>query len=151
MKHNTFVALTAAAGLTAVIAGGYLACSHVRSTSRPSAPVVTVVATRSSVCPADATIHPALIGWLATHGDRHGQVRAIDAVPGIAHRLTAVRFPPGSPAARFSDNEAQWSQLRLDCDGDGRDDQKWLLRNGAPYKAEDLGPDGASVGVARHF
>lgn len=91
-----------------------------------------------------------LDAWLTTHADRQGQTRAHDILPGESFCATAVRFNEES-AARFSNNPSQWSQIRLDLNRDGTDDEKWLLQNGRTYKREVLDINGHSVIYTQHF
>src|SRR5581483_2341686 len=79
--------------------------------------------------------------WLADNPDRHGMMRREDILPRENFRATAIRFPQ-SDAIKWSNNDSQWSQIRIDLDRDGRDDEKWLLKNGGLYKREVLDSNG---------
>jgi hypothetical protein len=65
--------------------------------------------------------------WLETHQNRNGKMKQQDILPDQSFRATAVRFPTGS-AEKWSDDPNQWSQIRLDLNRDGTDDEKWLLK-----------------------
>ncbi len=88
--------------------------------------------------------------WLAANADRQGRTYVRDVMPSEPFRATAYRFPDAD-AVRFSNNPTQWSQIRLDLNRDGVDDEKWLLMNGHTHKREALGPDGRTVTQTEYF
>lgn len=82
--------------------------------------------------------------WLNTHPDRHGKNKWFDILPNELFRATAIRFPE-TDASKWSNNSSQWSQIRLDLNRDGVDDEKWLLKNGHTYKREVLDANGRVI------
>ena len=94
---------------------------------------------------ATADVRNRLEAWLSAHPDRQGKMRAENILPDAPFKATAIRFDKLEDAAKFSNNENQWSQIRLDLDRDGRDDEKWLLKNGHTYKRETLDSTGRVV------
>jgi hypothetical protein len=79
--------------------------------------------------------------WLTDNPDRKGQEKQVDILPGEPFRATAIRFKE-QDAAKWSNDPKQWSQIKLDLNRDGIDDEKWLLKNGHTYKRETLDPAG---------
>jgi len=79
--------------------------------------------------------------WLDQYGNRRGKNKLADIMPYEAFRATAIRFPEND-AVRWSNNPNQWSQVKLDLNRDGIDDEKWLLKNGHTYKREILDSNG---------
>jgi len=79
--------------------------------------------------------------WLTLNSDRHGLMKKDDILPGESFRATAVRFPQ-KDAVKWSDKDSQWSQIKIDLDRNGIDDEKWLLKNGSLYKREVLDATG---------
>lgn len=88
-----------------------------------------------------AEIKAAVDQWLTANGDRHGRQKLVDIMPDRPFRATAIRFREDD-AVKFSNDPSQWSQIRLDLDRDGTDDEKWLLKNGRTYKRETLDRNG---------
>jgi hypothetical protein len=91
-----------------------------------------------------------LDAWLANNQDRHGQMKLVNILPGASFRATAIRFPDAD-AAKFSSDPRNWSQIRLDLDRNGVDDEKWLIKNGRISKREVLGPDGKTTVQTEYF
>lgn len=169
-KFRTFRIVMTLATIGLVVGGGFgvkrwLSADDATTATAASTPV----ASRSSVPPtADlpplpqpgevpfppakprtvAQLQANLDAWLAANGDRAGRTKLKGTLPG-QQCLTALRFKE-SDAIKWSDRPAQWSQLRVDFDCDGRDDEKWLLKNGNTWKRETLNPDG-SVATAEYL
>ena len=91
-----------------------------------------------------AEIRQKLDGWLRANPDRVGATRSDNILPNERFRANAIRFPPET-ANRWSNDERQWSQIRLDLNRDGIEDEKWLLKNGLTWKRETLDPQGKVV------
>lgn len=164
MRFKTFRMMAATVFLGAVVGTGM--CVRAMSLDAPDArpsiadtPVVppvppvppappAVPAPAASPSPAVAIptsqLRAELESWLSENPDRRGLMRAVDVLPQRPYRVTAVRFPDAD-ARRFSNDPSQWSQLRIDLDRNGVDDEKWLLRNGRTYKREVLAADGRTV------
>ena len=106
------------------------------------APVQTTAPVQPSL--STSQIQSQIEAWLTANPDRHGLMRANDVLPQAPFRATAIRFPEDT-AGRFSNNPTQWSQIRLDLNRDGVDDEKWLLRNGHTYKRETLDANGHTL------
>ena len=85
-----------------------------------------------------------LESWLSEHGDRAGMMQRKDILPNGSYRITVLRFKEAD-AVKFSNDLSQWSQFRIDLDRDGKDDEKWLLKNGHTYKRETLDSNGRTV------
>ena len=79
--------------------------------------------------------------WLTLNSDRHGLMKKDDILPSESFRATAIRFPQ-SDAVKWSNKDSQWSQIKIDLDRNGIDDEKWLLKNGDLYKREVLDTTG---------
>ena len=171
MKYKTFIRLAAVAGVSGLLGTAYLVNRAVHASASepeplaepapapalpPAVPSPLPVATAPVAAPAAAPpttteLRATLEAWLETHADRHGEMRAVDIFPAATYRATAVRFPPAD-AVRFSNDPSQWSQIRIDLDRNGVDDEKWLLRNGHTYKREILAADGRTVfGAPEYF
>ncbi|MBI3633736.1 MAG: hypothetical protein HY226_05615 [Candidatus Vogelbacteria bacterium] len=88
--------------------------------------------------------------WLKANTYRHGKVQWGDFLPSETFRATALRFKK-EDAVKFSDNEGQWSQIKVAYSKSGPDNEKWLLKNGALYKREILGDDGKTVTYTSYF
>ena len=88
-----------------------------------------------------AQIRSDLDAWLQANPDRQGKTKSMDILSAASFRATAIRFPDDT-AGKWSDDPRQWSQIRLDLDRDGTDDEKWLLKNGHTYKREVLDRSG---------
>lgn len=82
--------------------------------------------------------------WLNAHGNRRGRTQWKDIMPDESFRAIAVRFQEAD-ASKWSNDPDQWSQIRLDLDRDGVDDEKWLLKNGHTYKREVLDRSGCTT------
>ncbi len=109
----------------------------------PSPRVVEAPAPPPSPAP-DATtdrIRAKLEQWLTQHPNRQGQKKLEDIFPNDAFKATMVRFPEPD-ASKWSNDPGQWSQVRIDLNRDGHDEEKWLLKNGHTYKRETLDPSG---------
>jgi hypothetical protein len=133
MKYRTFNKIRWAAGIALVAGAGWGAVRGCGAHGGVTAPTPAEAARR----PATEEVRTLLEGWLATHGDRQGKTRLDDILPNAPFKATAIRFPDAD-AAKFSDDPRQWSQIRLDLDRNGVDDEKWLLKNGHTYKREVL-------------
>jgi hypothetical protein len=96
-----------------------------------------------------AQIRDKLARWLDENPDRGSRMKLVNILPDEAFRATAIRFPEAD-AQKWSNDTKQWSQLRLDLDRDGVDDEKWLLKNGRLYKREVLDPTG-NVTLTEYF
>ena len=96
------------------------------------------------VRPATASIRKKIERWLTDYPDRNGKGKLADFLPAESFRATAVRFPEND-AVKWSNNPRQWSQVKIDLDRDGVDDEKWLLKNGHTYKRETLDRNGRVV------
>ncbi len=146
MKYSTFNKLRWTAGI-GLIAGlgwvGFRRCDH----GGASAPATIQAAAAGR--PTTEEVRGMLEAWLTAHGDRGGQMRMNDILPAAPFKATAIRFPEAD-AARFSNDPRQWSQIRLDLDRDGVDDEKWLLKNGHTYKREVLDAAGRTT-VTQYF
>ena len=79
--------------------------------------------------------------WLTEHPDRQGKMKLVDILPNESFKATLVRFPDAD-AVKWSNDSKQWSQVRIDLNRDGKDEEKWLLKNGHTYKRETLDPTG---------
>jgi hypothetical protein len=168
MKYRTFVRLATlgALGAVATVAGGVVYA--IRQSSDTTPPVVAIPETTSPpvplasvpevVVPVQAApsqqprvdLRVVIENWLAEYPDRGERMRAEDVFPTQTYRMTAVRFRP-EDAVRFSNDPRQWSQIRIDFDRNGIDDEKWLLRNGHTYKREVLAQDGRTVTSTEWF
>lgn len=95
------------------------------------------------------TLRNAASAWLQSNPRGYREMSRRTIIAGV--RVTAVRFP-ANDARKFTDNEADWNQLRFDMNGDGRDDEKWLIKFGRISKRELLGGDGkTTVGEPQMF
>ncbi len=175
MTYKTFVRVVWVLGIVLVISMGYCvkncASSHASAEAQvqtgtvvtqayiPPAPVrapdpeppVRHVAPAAASGPLTASrmystdeLAAKIEGFLSAHGKNRGRQQWVNCMPEEPFRATAVRFKEAD-AVKWSNDPDQWSQVRLDLDRDGRDDEKWLLKNGHTYKREVLGPDGKSV------
>lgn len=162
MKFKTFraIAVVGALGVTALVGISAMnACksdpiaqqvvgeqmSKMPDETRPvqtGAPVVAV--TESIKAPTVQELKTAIGEWLVVHADRGDLRQMKDILPGRSYSAKVVRFKE-EDAVKFSDNPSQWSQVRLDLDRDGDDDEKWLLKNGGLYKREVLDSSGRTV------
>jgi hypothetical protein len=88
-------------------------------------------------------IRATLERWLAAN-PRNGAMKLVDILPQEPYRATAIRFPEAD-ALKWSNDPNQWSQVRLDLNRDGTDDEKWLLKNGRTYKREMLSATGKTT------
>lgn len=107
---------------------------HLRTSSRPNQP--------QAVIPDPNALRTAAQAWLSSNPRGYHEMQRRTVIAGV--RATAVRFP-AADARKFTDNENEWNQLRFDYDGNGRDDEKWLIKQGVISKREVLGPDGKTV------
>ena len=119
---------------------------------RPSSPVQnsTVQPTYKVVTtPTTADIREAIENWLTQNPDRFGQMKLVNFLPTAPYRATAIRFQE-TEAAKWTSDPRQWSQIRLDLNRDGVDDEKWLLKNGHTYKREVIDRQGRTT-FSEHF
>jgi hypothetical protein len=171
MKFRTFRILALFAGLTTVGGLGYLifAPGHAPAVvqppppslpppappppalppppQQPSAPVVPEPPAPPRPSSTDATtdrIRAKLEQWLTQHPNRQGKTKLEDILPSESFKATMVRFPEPD-ASKWSNDPGQWSQVRIDLNRDGHDDEKWLLKNGHTYKRETLDSTGRVV------
>ena len=79
--------------------------------------------------------------WLVTNQYRHGKKQWSDILPHESFKASVLRFKE-EDAVKFSNNPGQWSQIKIDLNRDGVDDEKWLLNNGGLYKREVLDANG---------
>ncbi len=89
-------------------------------------------------------IKAAVESWLRSNPDRRGKNKLIDVLPNQPFKVTMVRFPDAD-AEKFSNNPSQWSQVKIDTNRDGIDDEKWLLKNGWTYKREVIDSAGRTM------
>jgi hypothetical protein len=82
--------------------------------------------------------------WLTLNSDRHGLMKKENILPNESFRATVIRFPQ-SDAVKWSNKDSQWSQIKIDLDRNGLDDEKWLLKNGELYKREVLDSTGKTT------
>ena len=82
--------------------------------------------------------------WLTLNSDRQGLMKKENILPNESFRATAIRFPQ-SEAVKWSNKESQWSQIKIDLDRNGLDDEKWLLKNGELYKREVIDSSGKTA------
>jgi hypothetical protein len=82
--------------------------------------------------------------WLTLNSDRHGLMKKENILPNESFRATAIRFPQ-SDAVKWSNKDSQWSQIKIDLDRNGLDDEKWLLKNGELYKREVIDSSGKTT------
>jgi hypothetical protein len=73
--------------------------------------------------------------WLSSNKYRHGSKKWEDFLPKESFKATALRFPEAD-AVKWSNNQGYWSQIKIDSNRDGIDEEKWLLKNGDLYKRE---------------
>ncbi len=171
MRYTTFRNILLASGLVFLLSLGYCTC---HSSSTPAKNTATVSYVPQPVqapvyvpapvqqapvyvpTPAPAPVYQASTpttinieqlrtdaqNWLQNNPRSSREMRRQTNIDGV--RVTAIRFP-ANDARKFTDNEADWSQLRFDFNGDGRDDEKWLIKNGTLSKRERLGSDGRTV------
>ncbi len=159
MSYNTFRILFIAVVIVLVIGMGYCTkqvffsgSSSTTSTSTsqpapqtyPQTQPVQQQQQRTSSSASTEQIKSAVDQWLASNPDRQGKTKLVDALPSQSFKVTFVRFPDAD-AVKFSDNPSQWSQVRIDVNRDGRDDEKWLLKNGRTYKREVIDGSGRVV------
>ena len=152
MRYSTFNKLRWMAGIGAIVGIGWAAargCGGHGGAVQAAAPAQTPPPAAAAGRPTTEEVRRTLEAWLAAHGDRRGQTRMRDILPSAPFEATAIRFPEAD-AARFSDDPRQWSQIRLDLDRDGVDDEKWLLKNGHTYKREVLDAAGRTT-VTQYF
>jgi len=165
MKYKTFRNLFVI-GLVAAVVGGIWHCSsgssdkpvptHASATYRsaPSTPQAEpapyVASPVRPVALETSLVKNMVEQWLTTHGNRSGKMRRDNFLPDAPFRATAIRFPSGS-AEQFSNDPQQWSQIKIDLNRDGVDDEKWLLKNGRTYKREVLAGDGRTVVSTQYF
>jgi hypothetical protein len=130
-----------------VLVAGY---SVKGSLSRASSTPVTLVAlaqTAPAIVPEQLTVvqlQMKIEQWLAAHPDRNGKTMLVNIMPTEPFRATVIRFPEAD-AVRWTSNPSDWSQVRLDLDRDGVDDEKWLLKDGHTYKREVLDRNGRTI------
>lgn len=93
--------------------------------------------------PTTSQIRTALDQWLALN-PRTGTMKLVDILPQEPYKATVLRFPEAD-AVKWSNDPNQWSQVRLDLNRDGKDEEKWLLKNGRTYKREILGASGKTI------
>ena len=153
MKYKTFIRLVSVAGGLLVIVMGYSVGGCLQRT--PSTPVASVqpAAVPQSVTPTlaprqltVAEIQVKIEQWLVAHPDRNGRTMLVNILPTEPFRATVIRFSEAD-AVRWTSNPNDWSQVRLDLDRDGTDDEKWLLKNGHTYKREVLDRNGRTTSV----
>jgi hypothetical protein len=113
----------------------------------PKIPEASVPAPAPAVDAATERIRAKIEQWLTEHPNRQGKMKQVDILPNEPFKATLVRFPE-QDAVKWSNDPSQWSQVRIDLDRDGRDDEKWLLKNGHTYKRETLDPTGRVVGTS---
>ena len=82
--------------------------------------------------------------WLAANSDRQGKGKISDIFPNEPYNATVSRFSEPL-ASKWADNVKYWSQVRIDHNRDGIDDEKWTLKNGVTYQRELLDPSGNVV------
>jgi hypothetical protein len=102
-----------------------------------SAPVQTQVSRTATT----EELKSKLGSWLSANKYRHGKKTWEDFLPGESFRATVVRFPEAD-AVKWSNNQGHWSQIKIDLNRDGKDDEKWLLKNSELYKREVLNSSG---------
>jgi hypothetical protein len=147
MKYSPFNKLRWMAGIGVVVGLGWIGFRGCAEPDGASAPATS----RSTAAgrPTTEQVRGMLEAWLTAHGDRGGKMRMNDILPAAPFKATAIRFPDVD-AAKFSNDPRQWSQIRLDLDRDGVDDEKWLLKNGHTYKREVLDAAGRTT-VTQYF
>lgn len=91
--------------------------------------------------PSISVVRKKIERWLTDYPDRKGKNRFEDLLPAESFKATAVRFSEND-AVKWSNDTRQWSQIKLDLNRDGVDDEKWLLKNGHTYKREALDRNG---------
>jgi hypothetical protein len=161
MKFRTFRILAVLAGLTSVGGLAYLIAAPGRTApalpqpaaaAQPAAPAPTSPGVLepsapervpAALAPTDR-IRAKLDQWLTEHPNRQGKTKLVDIFPNEPFRVTLVRFPE-QDAVKWSNDPGQWSQVRIDLNRDGHDDEKWLLKNGRTYKRETLDSTGRVV------
>jgi|GEM_PF-5232641 hypothetical protein len=94
--------------------------------------------------PTTSQIRTALDQWLAMNPRAGATMKLVDILPQEPYKATALRFPEAD-AVKWSNDPNQWSQVRLDLNRDGKDEEKWLLKNGRTYKREILGASGKTI------
>ena len=151
MKFRTFRILSALVVVGALGGIGFLVAHTGKKTPPISAPAQSVpvvatttlppIASANSTALTNEEIQAKVTLWLSQHPDREGKNKLVDILPNERFRATAIRFPDAD-ARKWSNNEKQWSQIKIDIDRDGTDDEKWLLKNGVLYKREVLDRSG---------
>lgn len=155
MKFTTFAKLFFTGALAVVAFAVYLifGAKHSAPSASVPAPVAVAVPVSVAVAPPVAVSEPApsaqsvalttgelrtqLEQWLNLHSNREGKDKIADILPNASFRASIVRFPD-EVAKQWSSDPSQWSQIYIDLDRNGMDDEKWLLKNGAIYKREVL-------------
>jgi hypothetical protein len=89
--------------------------------------------------------------FLAHHSQNRDRKKWENCMPEAPFRATAMKFPAADHARYSSEDQSLWSQIRLDLDRDGIDDEKWLLKNGKTYKRELLDRTGKTIGAPEYF
>lgn len=164
MKFKTFRIIAAFVCLGTVLSLGFCAIKLVSSVANRPKTDQTAVVTQEpapvAVVPSVPVAAPAVEApraqltqgevrmrveaWLTSHANRGAKGKLVDIMPSEPFRATAIRFPEAD-AKRWSNDPSQWSQIKLDLDRDGVDDEKWLLRNGETYKREVLDRSGKVI------
>ena len=152
MKYKSFMRIIIGVIIIAVIGGGVLITSCVSLVMR-NADKPTVAATPAPISPTvpqqavratTTELKEKLSKWLDENPDRQGKTRKINILPNESFLATAIRFPQ-SDAVKWSNKDSQWSQIKIDLDRNGVDDEKWLLKNGKIYKREVLDAQGKTT------
>lgn len=157
MKFRTFRILGLIVVISALIsayAGITYLVNH-RPAPQPIAATTTPVPIAVPITPAapdplsTEAIRTKIEDWLDANPDRNGQMKLVNFLPRAPFRATAIRFPEAD-AVKWTSDPRHWSQIRLDLDRDGTDDEKWLLKNGHTYKREVLDRSGRTIS-SEHF
>lgn len=157
MKFRTFRIVVTLVILGLLVAAGYLFCGRHSSAAPAQAAAVAAPASQSQIpaapepAPAakplpltDGEVRMKIEQWLSLHPDRQDKMRLVDILSNEPFKATVLRFPEAD-AKKWSNDPSQWSQVRIDLNRDGVDDEKWLLKNGGLYKREVLDRNGKSV------
>ncbi len=155
IKFRTFRIIVTLVVLAGASGFGWLFCGRrspapVAAAATPAVVVVKApaavtpppaIVTSTSAATMNAALRNKLGAWLRDHPDRQGKMKLLDILPGESFKASAIRFKEGD-AEKWSNNASQWSQIRIDLNCDGTDDEKWLLKNGALYKREVIDSSG---------
>lgn len=82
--------------------------------------------------------------WLNNNSNRNNAMKKLNILPNSGAKIDVIHFQD-SDVIKFTADLNQWNQVKVDSNGDGIYDEKWLLKNNKLYKREVLDRLGKTV------